>query len=142
MNSTPARVCTLCVLAAAHSASGNHDLAEGLLKKAIAKDPAEPRPYAQLGERYFAIGRIEEAEAMYLRAIEIVEEDPHYHLLDPMVGWGDRLVGLGRVDEAVAMYERSIAANPTSSAALASWGKLLKMQGSLRPCGRLASQRA
>ena len=125
----PDRVGTVCLLAAAYEENGERKKAESLLRDTIVKFPNEPRPYDQLGRCYFARHKIEAAERLYLRAVELVEKHPHHHILDPMLNWGGRLLALGRVNEAVEMYERSIAAHPTQAGGYAKLAKLFKMQG-------------
>ena len=84
----------------------------------------QPEPYANLGILYTRLGRFEEAERAYLRAIEIGPE-----LSAPRVNLANLYNRLGRNDEAVFQFREAIAYFPEEGELYYSLGLLSAEMG-------------
>lgn len=113
------------VLDAARTAHqmGNYAREEILLRKAIAQDQKDIRPWIELGNLLKNhLGRYADAEATYRRAIELDEKDAR-----PWVGLGNLLNDqMKRYVEAEAAYRRAIAADEKYALPWYNLGNLLQ----------------
>jgi len=87
--------------------AGNHNIATGFLRSALALAPHVGAIHLDLGNAYKELGRHEDALACYARA---GERDPAMPDLD--FNRAATLQALARLDEALDAYDRALAANP------------------------------
>jgi tetratricopeptide (TPR) repeat protein len=106
--------------------SGRHELAENLIRGALALDAGNHAAQFNLAEIYRTTGRLDEAEEAYRRALQLKPEDPlaHFYL-------GHVLRDRGQFNEAVTAYRRGIELNPENFVARLNLGNALKAQGLL-----------
>ncbi len=96
-------------LAALYDASGKPERALGISRAFVAHWPADERGQRALGDRYMAVGRPQEAFAIYQR---LVAGGGQQALLGRL---GDAQLTSGALSEAVQSYERLLAFSPDSS---------------------------
>jgi protein O-GlcNAc transferase len=106
--------------------TGGHDEAVELIRQAIGHNAGVPAFHNNLGNALKALGRLEEGEAAYRRALELKPDhaEAHYNL-------GIVLHARGALAEAVASFQRALgsrAGHPQTHFALAN---ALREQGSL-----------
>jgi tetratricopeptide (TPR) repeat protein len=85
-------------------AQGGLDESEAALGAALAREPADIDARLLLGELHAAVGRVAEAKATFLEAVE--RADVPLQIADAVAGW---LVQRGDVAEAVELAERTTA---------------------------------
>ncbi|MEX0676316.1 MAG: tetratricopeptide repeat protein [Pirellulales bacterium] len=134
---------------------GQHDVAEELISRAIARKKNQPAFHSNLGEVYRAQGKLCQAEQSLRRALALDSNsaDAHNNLgivlralgkpaeaveafeqairlregfAEPHNNLGTVLQALGKLDEAIAHYRRAVEANPRYAAAYNNLGTALK----------------
>ena len=114
--------------------AGQRELALGLYRQALDRNPGNPPIWVQCGHLLKEAGRLHEAEAAYRQAIS---HDPH--AADPYLHLGHVLKLQGRREAAESAYVRALALDPSSHAAseLADFGwaedRLSQLADAVRP---------
>jgi len=100
--------------------SGDHNIAEGLYRKAIELDPKDSWAHNNLGAVLYNLNRYEEAEAACRKAIKLDPKnaEAHYNL-------GSVLDDLKRYEEAEAAYRKAIELDPEDALAHYNLGVVL-----------------
>jgi tetratricopeptide (TPR) repeat protein len=93
-------------------------------KIAADKDPADARPWNNMGVALAATGKTSEAIAAYEKALSINNDSSQTHN-----NLGSALAESGRMDEAMAQVEKAIEMNPDNGAAHINLGHLLEVKG-------------
>lgn len=86
---------------------GRLDLAETLVRRAIAADPASRAAHRQLAELLERQGRFDEAEAAYRRVLQLAPRDP-----STAMTLGQLLLSQGRYEEGFALFEGRFGLTP------------------------------
>jgi tetratricopeptide (TPR) repeat protein len=82
-----------------------------LLNRAIQLDPEHPDTHRRMGDCYFKEGKLQEAEAMYRRALERMPyPDAMLYFM-----WGRSLEDTGQTKSAVAAFERAALIEPDNA---------------------------
>ena len=103
---------------------GDHDGALDLITRAIAAKGDNPAYHNSRGTVLLALGRPEDAEAGFRRALELNPAFPEAHN-----NLGNALQELGRLDEAVDSYNLAARFNPRYAEAHCNCGKALQVLG-------------
>lgn len=116
----------LHLLGVVASQSARHEMAIGLISRAIRLNDGKPPFHANLGSSLRVLGRHQDAAACYRRAIELKADyaDAHHHL-------GTCLRDLGRITEAEACYREALRLRKDYAEAHNNLGNLLRETGRL-----------
>jgi tetratricopeptide (TPR) repeat protein len=93
-------------------------------KIAAAKDPADARPYNNIGVALAATGRIDEAIENYNKALSMNDDSSQTHN-----NLGSALAEAGKFDQAMVQIRKAIELNPDNGAAHINLGHLLEVTG-------------
>ena len=109
------------IMASAYLNLGEKAKAEEIFRQAVALNPNYPHALNNLGVLAADGGRVAEAEAMFLRAIEILGRTE----MKPYANLGDLYAMTGRMKEALQMYETAVAIQPRSGA---NWYRVARLR--------------
>jgi tetratricopeptide (TPR) repeat protein len=124
--------------------TGRYDAALLLIERVLAKDPANPIPYFDLGNVLERLQRNDEAVASYRKAVSLNPKfaDAHFNL-------GVLFEKRGALDASAAAYRSTLALNPADADAHSNLANVLHQQGRLpdaidavRAAVRLAPRKA
>jgi tetratricopeptide (TPR) repeat protein len=102
------------------------ELAERMIRRAIAVNPKQPFYHSNLGNALRAQNKLDEARGSFERAIEI---DPNNH--ESCYNLGNILLTQKKHDEAAASYKRALAIKPGYVDALCNLGAVYRQQNKL-----------
>lgn len=116
-------------LGIAYKEQGNLDSAKYWMEEAVSLKPEFPAAHIQLGNIYDLSGNLPEAEAAYLKSIELFEAADGE--TDPLgyYGMGNIYLKTGRPEQARKMYEQTILQDPQHPYAHYALGIALKRTG-------------
>jgi superkiller protein 3 len=94
-----------------------YDEAERLLMSVIEISPRSFAPYSVLGSAYLRSNRLEDAEKIYNRAVEVASAGERKNLAGAFGfgGIGDEYMKAGRQTDAVRAYQRALQLDPTNA---------------------------
>lgn len=94
-----------------------YDEAETLLKSVIEISPRSFAPYSVLGSAYLRANRLEDAEKIYNRAVEVATAGERKSLAGAFGfgGIGDEYMKAGRRPDAARAYQRALQLDPTNA---------------------------
>ncbi len=122
----PSHADSLHLLGVLSSQTGHPEIAVKMISQAIALKEDDPFLYNNLGSAFKDMGRLNEAEASYRRALAL---DPRF--VDALSNLGSVLRTRGRTDEAMDCYRRLLLVNPEHAGAHDNLGSLFRDQGRL-----------
>ncbi len=105
---------------------GQHEVAVGHLRHALAIDHRQPHIHNNAGEAYRALGQLDNAAACYRRALAMKPDFAAAH-----ANLGIVLHQQGRIAEAEASFRRALELQPNFAAAHRNLGVVLQSQGRL-----------
>jgi len=98
----------------AHTLLGNlhfgrqeYDAAVKEFVRATAIDPSFSQPYNQLGYAYRFLDKLEDAEAVFKKYVQLIPDDPNPH-----DSYAELLMKRGRFAESIAAYEKALSLDP------------------------------
>ncbi len=94
-------------LASIYSAQQRRENTIAEYQKAIAIDPGYSLAYNQLGFAYRSVNMLDSAQAVFLRYIALVPNDPNPH-----DSYAELLMKMGRFDESILEYRKALSIDP------------------------------
>ena len=108
-------------------------------ERAVQLDPSSVRIHNQLGQTLEALGREQEAERAYLKAIELSRDAPKKSEW-PFYNLGLLCFHNGRTEEATRYFRQALDCNPQFPEAKVKLAVILSKQGSSREAARLLQE--
>jgi TonB family protein len=110
-----------------------HDPAKQLApyRKAVEKNPNDPKPHVALGRQMLIVGQIDDAVGEFRQAISIQPDDASAHF-----GLGDALGAQGDRESAIKEYQQGLSLNPADADAHFRLAILLEQKGDLEAASK------